>query len=81
MELEKMAVKSQLGQSGRGQWLGFIITLTCLGLATFIQFNGYTALAITIASTTILGLASVFVIGKVAQRKSLSEKSGNRSKG
>lgn len=69
MELEKFAIKEQLHQSKRGQHYGLIIVIICLGLSTVLAFNGLMQLALTIAGTTILGLASVFVIGKIWQSK------------
>lgn len=74
ISLEKDVIKQQQKQSGRGQIMGFILAFLCLGSATFLGFTGHDTLAGIIATTTILGLVAVFVLGKIRQEKDLSEK-------
>jgi uncharacterized membrane protein len=72
--LEADVIKGQQKQSGRGQIFGFILAFLCLGSSTFLGYNNHEVLAGTLGTTTILGLAAVFVLGKVRQEKDLSEK-------
>lgn len=74
ISLEKDVIKQQQKQSGRGQILGFILAFICLGSSTFLGFTGHDFLAGTIATTTILGLAAVFVLGRIRQEKDLRDK-------
>lgn len=69
MDLEKFAIKRQITQSGRGQIFGFIIALLCIGSTIFLALKGYETLAIALGTTTVLGLASIFVLGKILQSK------------
>lgn len=69
MDLEKFAIKRQITQSGRGQIFGFVIALLCIGSTIFLALKGYETLAIALGTTTVLGLASIFVLGKILQSK------------
>ena len=74
MELENFAIKNQIKQSGRGQNFGFLIVLLCIGCTVFFAMEGFVSLAIAFGTTTILGLASIFVLGKLLQSKDKDEK-------
>lgn len=74
ISIEKQVVSSQINQSSRGQWLGFIIGIVGLGLATLLAVIGHEMIAGIFGTTTIVGLTAVFVIGKRAQEKDLREK-------
>jgi len=74
IETEKHAVSEQLAQSKRGQWFGFILGVLGLLLSTTLGILGHDVLAGVFATTTIVGLVSIFVIGKKAQQQDLSEK-------
>lgn len=69
MEIEKAVVFSSNRQSSIGQILGFIIALVCIGGAVYLALNGYEKTAIVIATTTIIGLCTIFVLGKKAQKE------------
>lgn len=73
-EIEKTMVTSQITESKRGQIFAFIIGMSGLGLAFASALMGYHGFAITLASTTIVGLVSAFIIGKKIQIKDLEEK-------
>ena len=75
MQLENYAVKEELKQSRLGQIFGFILGLVGFGLATTLAMFGHEAIAGIFGTTTILGLVTVFVLGKKAQHKDLSDKS------
>lgn len=77
LQLEKQVVNSQIKQSGRGQWFGFIVGIVGLALATTLAILGYQVVATVFGSTTIVGLAAAFVIGKKMQHKDLEDKAGN----
>ena len=69
IKLEAEVIPEQLNQSKRGQFFGFVLVVLCLICAMIALMNGYEVFAIVIASTTIVGLAGVFVVGKVIQSK------------
>jgi uncharacterized membrane protein len=64
MALEKKTVESQLWQSGAGQWIGFIITIIVLFMGFYLTILGHSGVGITMITTTLLGLVSIFVLGK-----------------
>ncbi len=74
MQLEDHAVKEDLKQSRNGQLFGFILSLTGLCLATLLAMSGHETIAGIFGTTTVIGLVTVFVIGKRIQQKSLAEK-------
>lgn len=73
-EIERTVVKGQVNESKRGQIFAFIIGMTGLGLAFISALLGFNGFAITLASTTIVGLVSAFIVGKNIQKKDLEEK-------
>lgn len=76
MELEKSTIRRQLNQSGIGQILAFLVSLSCLGASSWLAYEGHDAVAGVIGGTTVVGLVSVFIYGKVSQQKDLKEKAG-----
>jgi uncharacterized membrane protein len=72
--IERMVIKSQISESKRGQIFAFIIGMVGLGLAFASVMMGYNNFAITLASITIVGLVSAFIVGKRIQAKDLKEK-------
>jgi len=64
IRIEGFTIQEQLKQSGRGQIFGFILAIVLIGSAIFLALRGYETVASIIAGTTIVGLATVFVIGK-----------------
>ena len=74
MELEKSTIRRQLNQSGIGQILAFLVSLGCIGASSWLAIEGHDAVAGVIGGTTVVGLVSVFIYGKVAQQKDLKEK-------
>lgn len=73
MQLEDHAIKEELKQSRLGQIFGFTLGLVGMGLATTLAILGHEAIAGIFGTTTILGLVTVFVLGKKSQHKDLSE--------
>jgi uncharacterized membrane protein len=70
MQLENHAVR----ESGRGQIFAFILALVGMGITLISLKWGFEVVAGIFGSTTIVGLVSVFVLGKKAQQKDLSGK-------
>lgn len=73
-EIETKVITSQISQSSRGQVFGFTIGLVGLGLAFTAALLGHETFATILAAIDIVGLVSVFVIGKREQEKDLKEK-------
>jgi uncharacterized membrane protein len=74
IQLETHAIKEELKQSRLGQLFGFILGVLGLGLATTLALLGHDTIAGIFGTTTIVGLVTVFVLGKKAQQKDLSDK-------
>lgn len=75
MDLEKLAVASDLKQSERGQLYGLIIALAFFIGAFILIWAGHDIPGTILGSVDLVALVSVFVIGKNHQRKDLKEKS------
>lgn len=74
MQLEDHAVKEELKQSSRGQLFGFVISIFGLGLAGLLAYLGHEAIAGIIGGSTIVSLATVFVVGKYFQKQDMENK-------
>ena len=68
LQIEDHAVKEQLDQSKRGQNYGFIIGLAGLLAAVVLSVTGHDAVAGIIGGSTLLGMVTVFVVGKTMQK-------------
>lgn len=64
-EIEFAALRAAEGEVKRGQLFGFIIGLTALGASMLALAMGSPAVAGVIGGTTVVGLVSVFIIGRV----------------
>lgn len=69
MQLENHAIKEELKQSRNGQLFGFVLSLTGLSLATLLAMSDREMLAGIFGTTTVIGLVTVFVIGKRMRQK------------
>lgn len=69
MDLENFAIKGQVRQSGRGQVFGFVLALICISATVYLAIEGHESLAIALGTTTVIGLAGIFVVGKFFQAK------------
>ena len=72
--IEVTVINGQLKESGRGQMFAFILTLATLGIGTAAFLTDHDTVAGVIFGTTVIGLAVVFVTGKIAQKKDLAKK-------
>ena len=73
-EIEKVIICSQQKRSDIGQWLGFVLALVCIGSSVYLALRGHTTVASFLGSSTVIGLATTFVFGKLIQNKNLKEK-------
>ena len=64
MALEDHAVKEELKQSRNGQWFGFFLALIGMAAAVWLATKGHETVAGIFATTLILGLVTVFVVGR-----------------
>ncbi len=72
--IEDKVIDGQVTQSGKGQIFGFIIALISILLSfTLAMFEHYLVAGI-IGGSTVVGLVTVFVIGKHVQKKELADK-------
>jgi uncharacterized membrane protein len=74
MELEKMTIAHQLKEGGRGQFIGAGLAILFLGGSLWITHEGYPWVGSAMGSTTVIGLVTVFVLGKRTQRQDLAGK-------
>ncbi len=74
IQLENHAIREELKQSRLGQIFGFILGLVGMGLASALAMFGHETIAAIFGTTTIIGLVTVFVLGKKLQQKNLSKK-------
>ena len=64
INLEDHAIKEELRQSRYGQYFGFTLGLLGMGIAAWLAQTGHDTVAGIFGTTTVIGLVTVFVIGK-----------------
>lgn len=74
IRIEETVIAGQVKQSSRGQIFGLIIAFLTLGAAVVLAMFGHEAVACVLGGSTVISLATVFVIGKREQRLKLEEK-------
>jgi uncharacterized membrane protein len=67
--IETMAIASDVDQRKRGQWFGFVIGTIALLASIYAIFKGQEKAAMVIGGTTVVGLVSVFVLGRIIPPK------------
>ncbi|MCD4664435.1 MAG: DUF2335 domain-containing protein [Bacteroidales bacterium] len=70
IEIEKKIYTSQIRQSGIGQIFGFIIAIIALLIAWDLAKLNQVAVASIIGGTTVIGLVTIFVIGRKRKKNS-----------
>ncbi len=75
-DLEKSIVKENFKQSSAGQIIGGILALFCIVASFFLGIEGHDILAGVIASTTVIGVITVFVLNKKPEEEK-EDKSNN----
>lgn len=73
IELEKHAIKEELKQSRNGQIFGFILAVFGIIAAFVLAYLDHDTVAGIFGTTTIVGLVTIFVIGKKRQTKEQAE--------
>ncbi|CAM7982365.1 DUF2335 domain-containing protein [Morganella morganii] len=69
---ETTALKGAISSDRRGQWMAFILSLAVFALGgTLIWLKEYTA-GVALISTTVIGLAGVFALGRKGNRSSVA---------
>ncbi len=74
IEMETRVITTQNIATLRGQKMAFGLVLLMCGIAAWAMVIGYPWLSGSIFGTTIIGVATVFISGKTAVKKSLEEK-------
>jgi len=69
IHMEEYVVKEEIKQSAKGQIFGFVIGIFGLTLASVLAMYGHEWIAGVFGTTTIIGLVTVFVLGKKSQQK------------
>jgi uncharacterized membrane protein len=73
-ECEKLVITHQQTQSRRGQIFGFILVILAVGTAAYLGKTGHDAVAGVIGGSTVIGVASIFALGRTFQKKNLDDK-------
>jgi uncharacterized membrane protein len=68
-ELEKQMVGAEIRLAAHGQWIGGMIGITGILGSIIVTGMGHGGWGSVIAGSTLIGLVSVFVIGKTQQSK------------
>lgn len=68
MDLENQVIASDLSRSWGGLIAGFVIALAFLGSGTYLVSTGHDWAGGTIATTSLMGLVSVFVYGTTVRK-------------
>jgi len=66
-EIELLALRAAEGEVKRGQLFGLTIGVTALGAAMMALYMGSPAVAGIIGGTTVVGLVSVFIVGRLSK--------------
>ena len=77
IELENMAIKSQLKANHRGQIFGFLLMVVCLALGGYLAFIGMAAASIVLIFAIIALVATLFFREKIAISADLKKKKGS----
>lgn len=74
IDWEGKALESASGETKRGQWLGFLVVIICLGSTVFLSARGHEWVAAVIAGSCAVGLVGRFLQGRSS--RSVSSRSG-----
>ena len=72
--LERLNVEGNSKRADRGQWLAGGSMAVIFGAAIALAFTGRTAVAIAFVAIDVVGVAGVFISGRVEQRRERLEK-------
>ena len=74
ISIENIVISGQVKQSGRGQIFGLIIAFVAIGASILLSMFGHEIVAGIIGGGSVVGLVTVFVVGRKEQKEQLSEK-------
>lgn len=77
IEIESKAISAQIEDSKRGQIFGLIVAIVFAVASVWLALQGHDTVASILGGSTIVGLVTVFVVGKKEQREDLSQKDLN----
>jgi uncharacterized membrane protein len=72
--LERKMVEDGSQRANTGMWLGFIIAIVVLAVSAALIWTGYGWQGTVLGSVDVVGLATVFVVGRTEQRREREEK-------
>jgi uncharacterized membrane protein len=75
--LERTVIEGGSKRANVGLWLGFILSILVLALSAVLIFNDYEIAGTVIGSIDLVSLATVFVIGRIDQRRERVDKATN----
>ncbi|MFZ1750353.1 MAG: DUF2335 domain-containing protein [Saprospiraceae bacterium] len=67
ISLEDHAIKEELRQSRYGQYFGFALGVLGMIIAAWLSYTGHDTVAGIFGTTTVIGLVTVFVIGRKSE--------------
>lgn len=73
-KIETSIIATQNKVTKRGQWIAFFLVILLTAVGGYFGFMGQPVLASTIFATTIVAVATVFIVGKKAQERDLDKK-------
>lgn len=71
--IRESALSGAMKRDKRGQWMGFVTTVCILLIASIFAYSGKTIFAGTLIGLDLLGLATLFVIGRRPEKKRHSQ--------
>ena len=74
INIEMLVIKCQQIQGFAGQVLGFLVAIAFLIGAVYTVVHGFAVAGTIIGSLDLIGLVTVFVLGRNAQKQNLKEK-------
>ncbi len=74
IQIESLVIGSQQTQSGRGQIFGLIIGMFGISVGAIVACLGHEAVGSVIAGTTVVSLATAFILGRQQQVGDLARK-------
>jgi len=74
INIEHIVISGQVKQSGRGQIFGLIIAFVAIGASILLAMFNHEIVAGIIGGGSVVGLVTVFVVGRKEQKEQLSEK-------
>lgn len=68
-EYDHAVLEASKQQLARGQILGFLIGISAIGASVYAAILGYPWLAAILGGTTVVGLVTAFVVGRLVSKK------------